>query len=1085
MAKKKKKGGKKKRKKKGGSKGSKGGGFSDTASDASVKRYFVDPKPPRKNEYFDFEIDVGEVPYHEQGDEKWNERKRREQRRALKEHVRLAKCTHRWWRTFNTVPIPDWEPDPVSDEDEAAGDAPDLNDGATDPGDGAAGPSDDAPGAEPTEEEKLRQAEASAEATKAIEVPHCILRQDFIEVYLKMAKALYRHTFNEGLSRGYALQDWRKDTGTDPMADEDKEYMTNEQFHASLFELADIWTSSVDVRDYEDFLDKLFRRITTTAKPATPKASRGPSPGPGTPRPALTEEALKVHDSKMEDQEKSPRKFKELKDVKPFEDGEIGGNREESKKQEPPAEEKKDDKGGVEDIDAFLDGLDLGESSGEDEPESKKEDDRDAPYDVTFRLKPEPLVVEPGEPGSEQRAMFEAGFIEDLADAVEADKKRFQIVRFTRREVTDGEFRHFVRVRVLPRETKEEPKAAQLAAKMLELWKNVESELYDGLHTCNIDPEWEPSTRSYQPDEDTAMSDEEPIEFERKDKAAGGHAEMIEAERQAQDLLRDPEGRGLFSVPEGDPVAMRNALRWKPKKKKRAPPPPRPEFGPAEVPSRWKYRTPAPILFDREQWDRARETSKRPSDEDVDVADLVFQFSYIFRKMESEDRRVMVNTITSEPLWMTRDYPNMRRIVAPNTGRETVLNKGPDSDAAPRPRWGRFCVQIIHYMFKKNKISAAQRDVLIRVVEPGMTKTEREQRARRVLMALIERVASARGFNFFDIVAGDKERALKEEADREAQRKQEAELEREAQRTLKQLAGRVSRVISDVPQNATLTPEVKARLDALFMPATPPVPPLSRPGQINEMKRMSMSGGGVRKPIQGGASVASGGGQRSVEASISEKTRKLLQDSLNRPKSFWPTRKNPFPGPPASPAKPGTPNPTRGAKFPSQWGPGRAAGSAVSESGGVALPSLTGSALSLPAPPPEPHTDTWNLAPYAEGRGIVSPLRRDRERFRRIYASANGGAANGGVAGGSRRRISKATADRMMRRVKTKIHVPSTGSEGYDSAATSSRTARKPWQIFDVLGGATAPRDGSRPGSASQNRTNVVFPPIGPSRGNP
>ncbi|GAB5364526.1 hypothetical protein AAMO2058_000978000 [Amorphochlora amoebiformis] len=118
----------------------------EVASVASVPRkmIFVDPKKTesRPDDVFDWEIGHSEIPYHKQGDEKWNQDiKLREKRRALFLHTKLAKCTDMYWKTFNTVPIPTYENVKKNDDG-------------------------------------------------GLEQQRCILREEYIQVYLKMAKAL-------------------------------------------------------------------------------------------------------------------------------------------------------------------------------------------------------------------------------------------------------------------------------------------------------------------------------------------------------------------------------------------------------------------------------------------------------------------------------------------------------------------------------------------------------------------------------------------------------------------------------------------------------------------------------------------------------------------------------------------------------------------------------------------------------------------------------------------------------------------------------------------------------------------------------
>lgn len=86
------------------------------------------------------------------------------------------------------------------------------------------------------------------------DVKYGIMRDTYVQVTMLMCKALYKK-FNEDEAKKIALGEWKRDTGN-------KVGLDQESYLLSLFELVDIWTTSVDPLEYEQFLVLLYNRIT-------------------------------------------------------------------------------------------------------------------------------------------------------------------------------------------------------------------------------------------------------------------------------------------------------------------------------------------------------------------------------------------------------------------------------------------------------------------------------------------------------------------------------------------------------------------------------------------------------------------------------------------------------------------------------------------------------------------------------------------------------------------------------------------------------------------------------------------------------
>eukprot|EP00471_Norrisiella_sphaerica_P003079 CAMPEP_0184486612 /NCGR_PEP_ID=MMETSP0113_2-20130426/8085_1 /TAXON_ID=91329 /ORGANISM="Norrisiella sphaerica, Strain BC52" /LENGTH=1088 /DNA_ID=CAMNT_0026868571 /DNA_START=17 /DNA_END=3283 /DNA_ORIENTATION=+ len=841
----------------------------DPESATPNNKVFVDPKTSvRPDGMFVFELEAHSIPYHEQGDETWNTEKKMKKRRALLEHVRLAKCTHRWWKTFRKVPVPSRKDERKKMEAEQ-------------------------------ESQQGEREDGTVETPERNEM--CILREDYINVYLKMAKALYKHTFNEGICRGHALMDWKKDTGggpssfddDDPESDHESEdeddalYMTNEQLHSSLFELADMWTDTVKVTDYVDFLDKLYMRI-TDAHPTsrTPRTDREGDDGDADKDADEDEEEeeeakLKTADELLaeldgecnsdgdgtttrsksqgavnDDELEGERTFKDLKDVTAFEDGEIGSSH--------PSSRKENENDSLDDL--------------SDDDEEDDEEKQDLPYDIVLTLKKAPLVTEVGEVGSEDRKTFEKTFLQDIAEALECSLERIKLRKIWIGQMDegnsdDGEWgkkRHKVRIRIMPSvdPDSDERTASELAKELLRLWNRQDSELYDGLCGCGIDSKQKPVIRRCSDGDESNDDDDDELDNKNNELVQGnsfvklqGHHAMQAAERHAQELLRpkahsrkgrkaNPNDRGPKipdTVPE-DGGATRPASR----RKKRQPTqqPSLTDWAPKKVAPRVPVQTNGQGINDvMEKMLALRDPEKLKQ---MELKDLLFNISYAFgQTRDNKDRNVLINEACAKATWMTRHYPITRKIPAKRPKNNDILERKREIKQA-KPQWADYCVQAINYMFKKKQISSDQRDVLIRITNPHLLKNENERRARKVLMTLLRQFAIQEGL-------------LSSEDDPSAMEKNmEEEIQRQAERTLAKLAHQVSSVIDT--KDKTLTPELKAKFDQMFAP--------SPPSQAKPEAVIQTSNRPRRAPL----------------LHISGEARSQLQCSLGRRGAFWPGR---------------------------------------------------------------------------------------------------------------------------------------------------------------------------------------------------
>jgi hypothetical protein len=88
---------------------------------------------------------------------------------------------------------------------------------------------------------------------------HTITKDDYVKVHHRITKALWLD-FNLPDATRLADHDWTMDTlGGD--------VMKYEQYSHSLFELVDIWTTSLEVEEYLEFMAILYRRITLEEYP--------------------------------------------------------------------------------------------------------------------------------------------------------------------------------------------------------------------------------------------------------------------------------------------------------------------------------------------------------------------------------------------------------------------------------------------------------------------------------------------------------------------------------------------------------------------------------------------------------------------------------------------------------------------------------------------------------------------------------------------------------------------------------------------------------------------------------------------------
>ena len=87
----------------------------------------------------------------------------------------------------------------------------------------------------------------------------CVARAEYIAFQLRVVRVLLpEREFSARAAQGLAEADWERDTA----GGAGRQQMRKPEFFASLFELVDLWTETIDRDEYVDFLAKLFDRLT-------------------------------------------------------------------------------------------------------------------------------------------------------------------------------------------------------------------------------------------------------------------------------------------------------------------------------------------------------------------------------------------------------------------------------------------------------------------------------------------------------------------------------------------------------------------------------------------------------------------------------------------------------------------------------------------------------------------------------------------------------------------------------------------------------------------------------------------------------
>ncbi len=94
--------------------------------------------------------------------------------------------------------------------------------------------------------------------------------KSYVFLHVKLSKALHR-TFHYNTARQLALEDWKRDA-----AATGHKHLTKTMFEDALFELCDLWTPSIEPREYVLFLTKLYIRVTKLVMPVRARAHAMP-----------------------------------------------------------------------------------------------------------------------------------------------------------------------------------------------------------------------------------------------------------------------------------------------------------------------------------------------------------------------------------------------------------------------------------------------------------------------------------------------------------------------------------------------------------------------------------------------------------------------------------------------------------------------------------------------------------------------------------------------------------------------------------------------------------------------------------------
>ena len=87
-----------------------------------------------------------------------------------------------------------------------------------------------------------------------------LVRERYEEISMRIYKAMIE-SYDEAEARASAAEDWAQDAHGEPS-------MRRDRFMDAFFELADVWTRSMEPTDYADFLRTLFARVTRAVRPA-------------------------------------------------------------------------------------------------------------------------------------------------------------------------------------------------------------------------------------------------------------------------------------------------------------------------------------------------------------------------------------------------------------------------------------------------------------------------------------------------------------------------------------------------------------------------------------------------------------------------------------------------------------------------------------------------------------------------------------------------------------------------------------------------------------------------------------------------
>ncbi|GAB5364524.1 hypothetical protein AAMO2058_000977800 [Amorphochlora amoebiformis] len=182
------------------------------------------------------------------------------------------------------------------------------------------------------------------------------------------------------------------------------------------------------------------------------------------------------------------------------------------------------------------------------------------------------------------------------------------------------------------------------------------------------------------------------------------------------------------------------------------------------------------------------------------------------RKMKEEaERNVRINLATAEALWRTRKYTekNLHRPPPPKGAKPTriLVNDNPELVRVLEQKnfpSARFCIQVLGYMDSQKEMTSRERDVLVNITDPKILANKAKQRAKLVMLAMLQRLAQSQG-GFLEGLNLDED--IYEEAN-------------SAMNIITD--GITGDMISNISGDCKkLTPEIKSQLDGLFSAKNP------------------------------------------------------------------------------------------------------------------------------------------------------------------------------------------------------------------------------------------------------------------------